>query len=320
MLLYMNQSLAGRINKSKFNSFIYFMNIKEKIKKSPFIRGIFYPYLVFRRHQTKKVSQKMGHLYDSFMSKIESGSVVYHANDFLGLFEMGIHSSILKRFFMFNEFEQQLTELVRRHINPSKDIIDVGANIGLFTVLFAKNIDSGRRVLSAEPTLTAMAYLESNVKRNEVKDKVLLYNGVLADRSGNFELHVIPGMEEYSSLGPMAHDAVAKHSHETVIVSGETVDQLVSLHNLEPGFIKIDTEGAEYSVISGAVQTLKAHKPVILSELSHKLLSEQGSSSKELMEMLKRTGYEIFNAYTEERLVPCHFEGEILALPGEGMA
>jgi len=296
------------------------MAIKTSFKKNPLIRGIFSPYIAFRRKQASEVYERAEHMYDSFMSDIESGSVVIRVKDFSGRFEMGIHTSLLKRFFMFHEFEQPLAELVSRHISPSKDVLDVGANIGLFTVLFAKSIAPGSRVLAAEPTSQAMAYLKSNIRRNEVDGQVILYNGVLANKPGDFKLHVVSGMEEYSSLGFLVHDDIMGQKYETASVKGETVDRLVSEHSLKPGFMKIDTEGAEHVVLTGARQTIKEHKPIILSELSDKLLREQGSSSHEVMEMLEGFGYVIRNAYTEERLVPEPFEGEILALPGKRVA
>ena len=71
-------------------------------------------------------------------------------------------------------------------------------------------------------------------------------------------------------------------------MKGDTVDNLVREYNLNPGFIKIDAEGAECLVFSGALGTIKKYKPVIISELSESLLANFGETSETIFKFLSR--------------------------------
>ena len=87
----------------------------------------------------------------------------------------------------------------------------------------------------------------------------IIYEGVATNAKGFYKFNVIPGMEEYSSLRNISHYATKGKKYESFDVSGDTIDNLVYIHNLNPGFVKIDTEGAEYLVFIGAMNTIKKY-------------------------------------------------------------
>src|SRR3546814_6448075 len=84
------------------------------------------------------------------------------------------------------------------------DVIDVGANIGLFTVLAGKRLGTGR-VLAAEPTDGAFSRLTANVKNNGVSDRVILYNGLIAQSDGMAMLNVVKGRDRKSTRLNSSH-------------------------------------------------------------------------------------------------------------------
>src|SRR3546814_11552837 len=89
-----------------------------------------------------------------------------------------------------------------KYLDPSRDVIDIGANIGFFSVLAGRRLSTGR-VLSVEPTDAAFARLSRNVQLNGVSDRAILHQGLISDTQGTNAIHVIPGMEEYSSIGAL---------------------------------------------------------------------------------------------------------------------
>jgi hypothetical protein len=93
------------------------------------------------------------------------------------------------------------------------------------------------------------------------------------------------------------------------------VDNLVERYRLHPGFIKIDTEGAELLVLRGALKTLQQEHPVILFELSDRLLASLNSSSEQVIVLLRECGYRLMNADDLKGTISFPFEGSILALP-----
>ena len=288
------------------------INIKQ-LKQFKIIRYISYPIIAYRRAKASDLSKASLEKYNSFMSKIKSGNVVVEFSDFQGIFEMNIHSSLVSRIFMYGEYEQDLTKLVGKYLNKDKDVIDVGANIGLFTILLSKSINHNRKVLAIEPTPNALKFLNNNLKINNCESNVTVYQGCASDKFGELELNTIEGLEEYSSLGKMVHSYVNGIKSNLIIVNGETIDNLVKANAIVPGFIKMDIEGAELKALKGAQQTLKDYKPIILSEVSENLFKNQGSSCRDFFDFLKSFGYTIYDADTMKP-VNNSMEGTILAI------
>ena len=197
---------------------------------------------------------------------------------------------------------------------PTRDAIDVGANVGLYSILFSKLIYKDYKVLCIEPSPTAIKYLRKNIERNNSVN-CIIYEGVATNAKGFYKFNVIPGMEEYSSLRNISHYATKGKKYESFDVSGDTIDNLVYIHNLNPGFVKIDTEGAEYLVFSGAMNTIKKYRPIILSELSDNLMKNFGNTSEDVIQLLKECNYEIINFGNPIAPIKSPFEGNILAIP-----
>src|SRR3546814_11047585 len=109
---------------------------------------------------------------------------------------------LFRRLFINGEYEPELAKLFLKYLDPSRDVIDIGANIGFFSVLAGRRLSTGR-VLSVEPTDAAFARLSRNVQLNGVSDRAILHQGLISDPHGTNEIHVITGMEEYSSIGAL---------------------------------------------------------------------------------------------------------------------
>jgi FkbM family methyltransferase len=164
-----------------------------------------------------------------------------------------------------------------------------------FTVGAARKLISGK-VLSVEPSQSAFERLSRNVIRNGVGDRVLLIQSAMSDRSEARTLSVIPGMEEYSSFSVDAHtdkSPTAVRINENVVTS--TVDEMVDNYNLNPAVMKVDVEGAEDLVFSGALKTLRRFRPVVFAELSPELLSKMGADAAQVVKRFTDLGYSGFN-------------------------
>ena len=127
-------------------------------------------------------------------------------------------------------------------------------------------------------------------------------------------MNVIDGLEEYSSLGEIIHPKVAEKVSKRIKVNGNTIDNLVKDFNLNPGFMKIDAEGAEFEILRGAIDTITQFKPIILSEMSDRLLKAQGASSIRVLKLLEELNYNVLDINS---FLPVNnlFEGDIIAFP-----
>jgi FkbM family methyltransferase len=237
--------------------------------------------------------------------------------EFQGFFCFDVRSHLFKRLILQKYYEPELAKLCVTYINPTKDVIDVGANIGLFSVLFGKIVDDSRKVLSIEPTKNALSRLLKNIEINGVKEKVSVFNGVASDIGGTISIKTIVGKEEYSSIGNALHPVIDSETYVMEQVKSKTVDELVLEHSVEPGFIKVDVEGCEHMVFGGCQETLKKYRPVIISELSDFLLAKNGSSSKKVIQLIEQHGYDIFDPLDPFAIPNSKEFGDIICFPKE---
>ena len=236
---------------------------------------------------------------------VEAGSLIVGLPDFFGSFEVDCHSDILRRIMIYGQYERELVKTVKCRIDPDRDAIDVGANVGLFTVLMSGLLAASRKVLAIEPTQGALYYLHRNLERNHRTASAIVFEGVATRITGDYAINVIPGMEEYSSIAELVHPGAKGKPITQMRVPGDTIDNLVERFALDPGFIKIDAEGAELDVLSGARQTVAKYRPVILCESwPDQLVIAAGGTPGAVISLLRCYGYDVLDN-----------EGEIIAVP-----
>jgi hypothetical protein len=120
---------------------------------------------------------------------------------------------------------------------------------------------------------------------------VIVHEGAVGNSSNPVSFNVVVGREEYSSMKPIAHAHALEFATQNITVPCAKVDDLVAQHGLEPGFLKVDVEGAEWEVFQGAAFTLERFKPVIITELDDTLLRGFGSSFDQVRSFLEQKGY-----------------------------
>lgn len=285
--------------------------ITTQLKANKIIRFLSWPILISRKiYINRKIE-----LYKELFTNAKEGSLVVEINDFPGTYEIDIRSNILRWILLNKNYEPEIVSLVKKCLKTDKDAVNIGANVGIFTVLFASLINKDRKVLAVEPTPLAFHYLVNNLKRNNLSDKVILYNGICNDLPGGYTLNTIQGKEEYSSVGETYMNNVYGNIVQ-IKVEGETVNNLICNFNLNPGIILIDVEGAEMKVLKGALKVLEKYKPIIISELVDDFLVKQGSSSKEVIDFLKELGYNVKNIENNQEVI-YPFSGNIIAISNQ---
>jgi FkbM family methyltransferase len=253
--------------------------------------------------------------YNEIFTNVIKGTLIINVKNIKGAFEFDFRSDILKRILKEKEYEPSIVDEINKYLNYTKDVINVGANVGLFVNHIANNINFNQKILAIEPTPNAFKLLKSNCELNSNIDKVILFNGVASNSNSNFELNIVEGKEEYSSLGEIVfgfneHQIVTK-----IEISGKTVDSLVLDNHLNPGLMIIDVEGAEFKVLSGSVGILTKYRPIIISEIVDDYLNQQGDSSDAIFKLFNEYKYKIINI--DSSIESNRFSGNIVAIPIE---
>jgi FkbM family methyltransferase len=173
---------------------------------------------------------------------------------------------------------------LRRFVSPNSIVLDVGANIGFFTLRFAQWVSNGGKVVALEPERHNFERLTAAVQRAGCTTAVDLVQGVAADLDGTLHLVLNPHHPADHRLGP-----------EGEPVAAYTLDRLMADRGWPPvSLIKIDVQGAEVRVIRGARELLRRWKPVLYLEIDDRALVEAGFSADELIDELAAFGYRMY--------------------------
>lgn len=121
------------------------------------------------------------------LGKVLVGDPVVRLEYFDGIFAVGVTSGLFTRIVIDGRYQPELADLCRMHVDPGRDAIDVGANVGFFSAVPAKTVVHGR-VLSVKAAHNALQRLYRNIEMNGVRERVLVYEGVASDRDGRILL------------------------------------------------------------------------------------------------------------------------------------
>jgi FkbM family methyltransferase len=178
-------------------------------------------------------------------------------------------------------FEPEISYLIRTLVRENDTVIDVGANVGLHTVAFARSAVNGQ-VLVFEPVAEMAERTSLNCALNGLKN-VKLFNHALGEVTGEAKINVNVaglGMEGTSSLLITAHVKSRPENYQPCIVPVRRLDDVIA--EVEPvgrvSFIKIDTEGFEPKVLLGGMETIRKHRPTMIVEAHTTRLAQFGLS------------------------------------------
>jgi FkbM family methyltransferase len=183
---------------------------------------------------------------------------------------------------------------VKPYILQSKVILDIGAHIGSHTVMYA-NINPEARIYAFEPQTKIFDLLKHNTSGYP---NVQVFNNAVGHKT--FECHMDAMVYDgYNHTVEYGTDCVLNLGGVQLGMTGETTKMLPidSLHLDGCDYIKVDTEGAEHLVFTGAMHTLTRYKPVIFFEKNNKQLSKhiletyQATHIPSSIDILKGIGY-----------------------------
>jgi FkbM family methyltransferase len=189
-------------------------------------------------------------------------------------------------------YEPQETRFVCATVKPNEVALDIGANIGYYSLLMAKLVGPAGFVYAFEPHDGLCWYLRRSLTENQFDARCSVHCCALGDREGTVQFRVRPkrGLDptdlQYYSNFYIAQGDSDEDGRAFIQVEIKTLDSILSAdRQRRVAFIKIDVEGAEYLVFQGARQMLQRDRPVILSEIHGPQL--QNVSKVEVLEYVK---------------------------------
>jgi len=153
----------------------------------------------------------------------------------------------------------------------SRTIIDVGANIGLYSLIGAKASSRTSRLIAFEPIPDNVELFKRNIKLNKnVSGKITVVHSALGEDDRQLEVYLSKKSVGNHSVGGKK----GRGYGEVIQVPQTSLDQYVKTHKLgKVDLVKIDVEGYDGYVLKGALKTLKIAQPALMVECIPKLLA-----------------------------------------------
>ena len=192
-------------------------------------------------------------------------------------------------------FERTELALVSAYLKPGMTVIDVGANIGLYSILSEKRMVGTGTIWAFEPSLESFHRLEKNLQVNACGRVRPFRVALAAHASTSMKLKSDAGFgDAYRYLSPDGSAGEDDGGHEWVPVT--TLDLFSRDHHIGgTAFLKIDVEGGEYLALQGAQEFLRANPEVcIIFESDPEWCRRAGCRQQDAFELLRRLGFGLY--------------------------
>ncbi|MDP3042487.1 MAG: FkbM family methyltransferase [Candidatus Omnitrophota bacterium] len=193
---------------------------------------------------------------------------------------------ILKEILNFGDYEPTELQMIKRFLKKDSVVLDIGANIGWYSINLSKSVPGGR-IISFEPIPKTYEYLIKNIALNQLRN-IKTYNIGLSNKAGCFNFYYNRNYTSATSLVNIIKDdnvAIVKCRVEKLD------DFLKKAKIMQVDFIKCDVEGAEKFVIEGGQEVINKNKPIIFIELLRKWSAKFNYHPNSIINILKDIGY-----------------------------
>ncbi|MHB9143656.1 MAG: FkbM family methyltransferase [Paludibacter sp.] len=137
---------------------------------------------------------------------------------------------------------------IRKHygdIENQNIIVDIGANIGVFTLFAAEQIKSRGHIYSFEPIPSNFEILQNNINHNNYNEKVTIFNMAVSDRKGTTKMYIVS-----SPLHSTIVNEIDSKDNQSIVVPTVSIADIIEDNKIEHiDLLKINCEGSEYDII-----------------------------------------------------------------------
>lgn len=200
---------------------------------------------------------------------------------------LNLSDHIHQQIYFLNYYDKRGILFIKQFLKEGYTFIDIGANIGCYSLIAAKYVGKKGRVICFEAIKETYNSLNENIKINNLEN-TYVFNNAIYNRNQKLTLHVA---NKYNSGMSSIHN----HSSEAGITQqceAITLDDFISKNETKRiDLIKIDIEGAEIYALQGMLNVIKQFKPTILIELSDSVLENTNINKTEIIKLLIDLGY-----------------------------
>ena len=264
------------------------LNYKIKIIESfvrPFYNSLnFWPFSIkFIRHPIYKQIQ---YNYNKYCSRFYNFEQIIETKTGFRIFCRGDKGSIEMDLVMSRDYEPEISQYILDNINNTEYFLDIGANIGFYSLLISK-INPDIKIISFEPVKETFSRFVKNIEENQFTN-ITPHNIGLANENKKSEIFLD------KELG---HNSLLKKDGKRETITINRLDDFLVLKGKKI-FIKIDTEGYEFESLKGMINLLRDNDCQIIFEFTPKFyieLYKDQNAPKVFLDFLKEKGFKIIS-------------------------
>tara|TARA_E500000178_G_scaffold349698_1_gene407117 strand:- start:1352 stop:2176 length:825 start_codon:yes stop_codon:yes gene_type:complete len=200
-------------------------------------------------------------------------------------FNLDISEGIDLRLFLNFLEEKNLYKSLNKILETDKNynFVDVGANIGSVSLHLA-NVYKKSKIYAIEPSYFAFKKLKSNLSINKMlKKRVKLFNLSISSSTKKNNYSYASWKLNFDNKSHPIHKGILKKTATTKSSLNKFLKKLKKVD-----FIKIDTDGNEFSILSSGINEIKKQKPIIHIEFAPYLHEENGFSTVRLINLIEK--------------------------------
>jgi FkbM family methyltransferase len=235
---------------------------------------------------------------------------------------LNLRDEIDAEIFVLREYDPATTAVLQAALRPADVFLDVGANIGYFSLLAWSAVGTAGRVIAFEPNPATRRRLTINLALNHAGE-TQVEPCALSHKSGIAilvqEVDGRSGDAFVRDVDPTAGDPAT----DTVVQ--RQLDEFLDYGRPGQTLLKIDTEGHEVRILGGGLRFLRTHSPLVVIEVNRAALSRAGNTPDELADILKAAGYSPYVVEDREGFGECSWDdirkivngNMVAAIPGK---
>jgi methyltransferase, FkbM family len=212
------------------------------------------------------------------------------------ILELNLREGIDLHVFLFGGFQKHVYENKMIDIKSDDVIFDVGGNVGIISLLFAKKIPNGK-LYSFEPTYYAFNKFVRNLELNPDLESIVELNQCFVSSQSveSSNLVAYSSWPVGGSVNESKHEVHCGVIKDTNNIPSVSIDDFVAENRVDRiDLIKIDTDGHEYGVLKGCEKTLESLRPQILMEVGIYIMKERQVEFNDYFSLFQKYNYSIY--------------------------